>query len=320
MTDFVIRHSNFGISPVRLIREVNRPGGSGPWNGQYALQKALRACGLQWLSIGGPLAEGEIPWFWCWDDRDAAAMCAAAGQPFILGPNVLFTDSRRPCRLPVERELCNAANCRLLFTESAWYRDLIERHRGPNNRAPIVLWPYPIDPQPGGPLPAEYDLLVYAKGNYRLGLVARLARHFPRLRLLVYGQFARQELFDAARQSRCCLYLSDDDRGPLALAEILLAGCPAIGVPTGAPFIQPGRTGILVDRFHAEACRAAIPACHQLDRHAVAALAAQQFDTTRIVDIVLAALHCTATDPRIAAHKQQPLIASAAPPGYRARP
>jgi len=283
-------NSSSVISPVRLIREVNRPGGSGPWNGQYALQKALRACGLQWLSIGGPLQGGEIPWFWCWEDRHAAAACALEGRPFVLGPNVLFTDSRRPCRLAVERLLCHASSCRLLFTESAWYRDLIQRHRGPNNRAPIVLWPYPIDPKPGGPLPAEYDLLVYAKGNYRLGLVARLARHFPRLRLLVYGQFARQELFDAARQSRCCLYLSDDDRGPLALAEILLAGCPAIGVPTGAPFIQPGRTGIVLDRFRPEACLDAVTACHQFDRQTVAALAAQQSDTTRIVGTVTRAL------------------------------
>jgi hypothetical protein len=292
--DSVIRHSSFVIPRVRLIREVTRPGGSGPWNGQYALQKALRARGRRWLKIGSLLQEGEIPWFWCWQDRDAAAMCAAAGQPFILGPNVLFEDSRRPCRLAVERLLCNAASCRLMFTESAWYRELIELHRGPDNRAPIVLWPYPIDPRPGGPLPAEYDLLVYAKGNYRPGLVARLGRHLRRLRLLVYGHFARQELFDAARRSRCCLYLSEDDRGPLALAEVLLSGCPAIGVPTGAPFIEPGRTGILLGGFRPQACLDAVAACHRLDRHTVAAAANHQFDTTRIVDTVLAALRTAA--------------------------
>jgi hypothetical protein len=289
-TDSVSRQSGFVIPPVRLIREVTQPGGSGPWNGQFALQKALRARGPQWLKIGGPLGDKEIPWFWCWKDRDAVAMCASADRPFIVGPNVLFEHSRRPCRVPAEREICHAASCRLMFTESAWYRDLIERHRGLNNRAPIVLWPYPIDPRPGGPLPADYDLLIYAKGNYRRGLVARLGRHFPRLRLLVYGQFAREELFDAARRSRCCLYLSDDDRGPLALAEILLAGCPAIGIPTGAPFIEPGRTGILLDRFYPQPCLDAVAACHQLDRHAVAAAAESQFDTPRIVDTVLAAL------------------------------
>ena len=211
-------------------------------------------------------------------------------RPFVAGPNVLFAHSRRPCRIPAEREICHAASCRLLFTESAWYRELIEKHRGPQNRAPIVLWPYPIDPTPGGPLPAHYDLLIYAKGNYRPGLVERLMRRFPRCRLVVYGQYRREELFATARRSRCCAYLSDDDRGPLALAEILLAGCPAIGVPSGAPFVEPGRTGVLLDRFDPPACLAAIAQCHALDRRSVAAAAAEQFNTERIVSTILTAL------------------------------
>ena len=44
---------------VRLIREVTRAGKSGPFNGQYALQKALAARRPQWLKIGGLLAPGR---------------------------------------------------------------------------------------------------------------------------------------------------------------------------------------------------------------------------------------------------------------------
>ncbi len=275
---------------IRLIREVTRPGDSGPSNGQYALQRALRAGAPPWLKIGGRLRRSEIPWIWCWEDRQVAAACAATATPFIVGPNVLFADSRRPCRAPGEREICQAASCRLMFTESAWYRDLIEQYRGPQNRAPIVLWPYPIDPKPGGPLPAEYDLLIYAKSGYRPSLIARVSRCFGRVRLLRYGRFRRQELFETARRSRCCLYLSNDDRGPLALAEILLSGCPTIGLPTGAPFIRPGQTGTLLDRFRPAACIDAVKECHQLNRHAVAAMAARRFHTPRIVDAVLEAL------------------------------
>ena len=113
---------------VRLLREINQPGACGPINGQYALQRALRRRALGWLTIGGSLRPGEIPWFWCWQDREVAAACAAVGRPFIVGPNVLFEDSRRPCRVPAEREVCNAASCRLIFTESEWYRDLIEQY------------------------------------------------------------------------------------------------------------------------------------------------------------------------------------------------
>ena len=37
-----------------------------------------------------------------------------------------------------------------------------------------------------------------------------------------------------------------DDHGPLALQEILLAGCPTVGVRTGVSFVRHGETGILV--------------------------------------------------------------------------
>ncbi len=54
---------------------------------------------------------------------------------------------------------------------------------------------------------------------------------------------------EAARRSRACAYLADDDHGPLALQEIALVGCPTVGVRTGTPFIQDGVTGVFVDRL-----------------------------------------------------------------------
>jgi hypothetical protein len=177
-----------------------------------------------------------------------------------------------------------------LFTESDWYRRLIEEHRGPANRATIVLWPYPIDPLPGGPLAAEHDLLIYQKSGADGDVIARLQNAWPRHALVRYGRYRREQLFALARRSRCCVYLSDDDRGPLALAEILLAGCPAIGMPTGAPFIQDGRTGVSIDSLDAESCLAAVTRCRQLDRGKVHRLAAAQFDARRIVGVIVGAL------------------------------
>jgi hypothetical protein len=275
---------------IRLIRRVPAPTGRGPGNGQFALQRALAARAPAWLRIGGVLHEGEVPWFWCWADREAAAMCAHTGQPFIAGPNVLFEDSSAPCRLAAEREICHAANCRLLFTESPWYRDLIEEHRGPANRAPIVVWPYPIEPKPGGPLAADYDLLVYQKSGTDAQALAGLLAAWPRHARIRYGRYRREGLFALARRSRCCMYFSEDDRGPLALAEILLAGCPVVGIPRGAPFIEHGRTGALLNGFRAQSCLEAVRFCHSLDRDRVAGIAAEQFDTQRIVEAILAAL------------------------------
>jgi hypothetical protein len=275
---------------VRLIREVSAPTGRGPGNGQFALQRALRARAPAWLRVGGTLEAGEIPWFWCWLDRDAALACAAAGHPFVAGPNMLFEDSRRPCRNAAERELCNAASCRLWFTESAWYQTLLESHRGPANRGPIAIWPYPIDPQPGGPLPAAYDVLLYEKSGLDERCTAALTARWPRHVRLRYGRYRRARLYDAARRARCCVYFSDDDRGPLALAEILLSGCPVVGIPRGAPFATHGTTGVLLPGFSHDGILAAVERCHQFDRTAIATAAARQFDSARIVDRIVASL------------------------------
>jgi len=239
--------------PVELIGPVDAPGGNGPSNGMYALQKELRrriAEGLDWLSIKAlPASKGALPWFWHWDDRRYAMWWDAEGQPFIQGPNMLFTHSGSP---RIDREECallDAANCRAMFCHSDWYRDLIATHRGPANQSPIIRWPYPIDPWPGEPLPDEYDLLIYAKNGHRPQLLEHLAELFPRHIQIHYGRYRREELFEAARRSRACAYLADDDHGPLALQEILLAGCPTVGVRTGAAFVRDGATGFLVERL-----------------------------------------------------------------------
>lgn len=239
--------------PVELIGPVDAPGGNGPSNGMYALQKELRKRiddGLDWLTIKSlPVSKGALPWFWNWADRRYAAWWDSEGLPFVQGPNMLFTNSASPRIDAEECALLDAANCRAMFCHSEWYRDLIAKHRGPANQSPIILWPYPIDPWPGEPLPDEYDLLIYAKNGHRPQLLEHLAEVFPRHIQIHYGQYQREELFEVARRSRACAYLADDDHGPLALQEILLAGCPTVGVRTGASFVRTGETGLVVHRL-----------------------------------------------------------------------
>jgi len=55
---------------------------------------------------------------------------------------------------------------------------------------------------------------------------------------------------------------------------------------------------MLVDGGEPGAWLAAIEACRALDRRAVAAHAARQFDTERIVDTVLGALDAARREPR----------------------
>jgi hypothetical protein len=231
-----------------------------------------------------------MPWFWCWEDRAAACACAAVNMPLVIGPNMLFANWTTPCGAAGERELCNAASCRLQFTESAWYRDWILAHCGPAMRAPIVLWPYPIDPPPGGPLPPQYDVLIYEKSGFCPALCDQLSQRWPASVRVRYRHYGRERLIELARRSRACVYLSDSDRGPLALAEILLAGCPAVGIPRGAPWIRSGQTGFPVQSLEFLPLRAAVEQAMSLDRQAVRAAARQRFDTATTVQTILRSL------------------------------
>jgi len=275
---------------VRLIRRVDAPDGHGPGNGQYALQKLLRGAAISGLEIGGELQSGEVPWVWSWEDAWIAVRAAVRGEPFLAGPNVLFADSRNPCGRVEERYICEAAACHVLFTESPWYADLIRSQLGPRNAAPVITWRYPIDPIPEGPLEPEYDLLIYSKSGHRRRLLRDLGQAFPRSRIFIYGHYRRAYLVEAARRSRCCAYLSDDDRGPLALAEILLAGCPAVGLPRGAPWIDPAANGQYVEVLTATAIGAAVRATAALDRQAIRTQALARFDGRETIAAIGAAI------------------------------
>ena len=180
----------------------------------------------------------------------------------------------------------------------------VSNGEGPANASPIHLWPYPIDPWPGEPLPDEYDLLIYAKNGHRPGLLEHLVELFPRHVQIHYGQYRREQLYDAARKSRACAYLADDDHGPLALQEILLSGCPVVGVRTGAAFVRHGVTGLLVDRLppgwrcigcdqdkeNLDEYLRSIYAATEFDRTAVRLASESIFSTMCVVDSVVASL------------------------------
>jgi hypothetical protein len=248
-----ISHPQSGKRKVQLIRPVLAPGSDGVTNGMYALQRALHKRinnGLDWLEIKSlPADRGALAWFWHYSDRPYANWWNDQGQPFVQGPNMLFLNSNRPRIDLDECRLLDAMNCQGMICHSAWYRDLIMLHRGAGNAATVTTCPYPIDPDPGEPLPTEYDLLIYSKNGYRPQLLEYLAERFPRNAVFHYGSFKRQALYDAARRSRACAYLADNDHGPVALGEILMAGCPAVGVKTGAAFVRDGITGVMVDRL-----------------------------------------------------------------------
>ena len=272
---------------VRMLRNVHSPDGSGPGNGMWALQRALQQANFPWLKIGGALQSGEIPWAWLYRDVPVVLVFAHYGWPFIIGPNVLFASSANPGKGKYETALLDCDSCVMQFTESEWYAALIHRHCD-RNEAPIVLWRYPIDPQPAEPLPVEYDLLIYLK-DMKLGReVIRARERWPNSNIVVYGHYQREAMIDLARRSRFAIYLSSDDRGPLALAEIMLSGCPTIGIPYGAPWIENHVSGISIP--HWGLMNEAEQLVQTIDRNAVRAWALDAFSTAKTVEIIRSAL------------------------------
>jgi glycosyltransferase involved in cell wall biosynthesis len=135
-----------------------------------------------------------------------------------------------------------------------------------------------------------FDLIVYAKSGFTPGLLAQLANRYPRSKVLLYRHFRREELLQTARRARVCVYLSDDDRGPLALAEILTCGCPAVGMPRGAPWIEHGVNGALVDALEIDCLTAAIALARSVDRATVALAARERFRPRTVVRQIVEAL------------------------------
>jgi len=276
---------------VRLMREVREPGGSGPWNGMYALQQLLRSRAPDWLEIGGDPSDDELCWFWNWQDIDLVLEWINRRLPFLLGPNVIFAWSGNPGGGHGEKEILETPSCRAFMCHSAWYADLIRGALGPRSTAKIICWPYPIWAQPAGPEPDEHDVLIVDKSSGgRVLLEAAIRANFPNAATVRYGAFARQELYELARRSRTCVYLCDDESGGLATAEIMLAGCPVIGIERGAPFVLSGSTGFRVEQLAPDPVLHAIRTCHNFDRQKVRAAAQRIFDGDRIARAVIEAL------------------------------
>jgi hypothetical protein len=106
------------------------------------------------------------------------------------------------------------------------------------------------------------------------------------------------------RRSRACAYLADDDHGPLALQEILLAGSPTVGVRTDAAFVRHDVTGCFVERLPpgpkcvaSDSDEAALAAyleailqAQELDRPLVCAAVAEKLNDRTILDQIVSAL------------------------------
>lgn len=204
-----------------------------------------------------PRGADDIAWFPVGHHLIAKFM--REGRPFAIGPNVIFGNSQMPGACAGEPELLAYQNYAAIFTLSRWYSALQQKHFAQKTNHFILDYPLPrewtrlpwediADRYPHNfPIVQQQDIdaTIFMKGaEPETKIVAELMRRFPNGRVVQYGRYNRTNLFEAARSSRACFYISREDHYPLAAVEIALMGCPIISDEKSCPVLQHGVNGI----------------------------------------------------------------------------
>ena len=218
---------------------------SGPTVLVAAFTDALRADPRFEDINAGPLRENDVPWFPVHSAQ--LVKCLAEGRRLAIGPNVLFGSSQAPGACGGEQTLMAYENYAAIFTLSRWYSELTRKHFKQQARHFILDYILPGSwlREPHCAL-IKQDAMIYLKGGKEETHIAdALAAAFPSHVLVRYGAFTRAQLFEAARTSRACFYISREDHYPLAAVEIGLMGCPIISDERSCPVAAHRLTGLL---------------------------------------------------------------------------
>lgn len=218
---------------------------SGPTVLVAALTDALRADPRFEDINAGPLRADDVPWFPVHSAQ--LVKCMREGRRVAIGPNVLFGSSQAPGACAGEKELMAYENYAAIFTLSRWYSELTRRHFTQKTNHFILDYILPAAwlRQPSCALIAR-DAMIYLKGGKEETRIADALRAaFPSHVLIRYGAFTRAQLFEAARTSRACFYISREDHYPLAAVEIGLMGCPIISDERACPVVAHRLTGLV---------------------------------------------------------------------------
>lgn len=193
-------------------------------------------------------APDEVIWFPTFHRMPEIIAAVMQKRPIAIGPNVLWGNSQTPNAGPHEPILANYTGFRAIFSLSRWYAESLRRNMAQQTAHHLVDFILPLAWQR---LPwrdvVTRDALIFCKGGPEEAAICdRLAQRFPSSTRLVYGQYKRADLLEAARTSRACFYVSREDHYPLAAVEIGLMGCPIVSDERACPVLAHRLTGITV--------------------------------------------------------------------------
>lgn len=170
-------------------------------------------------------------------------------KKFVFGPNILLDKPDVGAADPWDEWFLGNVEFDLYIDQVEYYNNHVKKFIRPDlvHKADYLdkCVTFDIDPSIIENKTIKYDCLVYSKkrrydDNYEQfhgGLIGLLNENNISFVELTYGDYKRQEYFDALLESRCCINLSLDECPGIATYESMFMNTPIIGSPHNTPSI-----------------------------------------------------------------------------------
>lgn len=170
-------------------------------------------------------------------------------KKFVFGPNVLLDYPDFGPHDPWDKWFVQNVEFDLYIDQVQYYNDHVKKFlpEGQVHKADFLdkCVTFDIDPDLINNKNIEYDCLVYSKRrryddnyfNFHDGIINGLEDNDISYVELTYGDYKRENYFDALLKSRCCINLSLDECPGIATYEAMFLDVPVIGSPHNTPSI-----------------------------------------------------------------------------------
>ena len=198
------------------------------------------------------LEKFDVFWFYAKGFHPNTYEVLKKGLPdkkFVFGPNVLLDYPDFGPYDNWDKWFVNNVDFDLYIDQVEHYNNHVKKFLNPNllHKADYLdkCVTFDIDPSLIENKNIEYDCLVYSKRrryddnyfDFHEGLIESLEDSGISFVEITYGEYKRQEYFDALLKSKCCINLSLDECPGIATYEAMFLDVPIIGSPSNTPSI-----------------------------------------------------------------------------------
>ena len=204
------------------------------------------------LKDASEIDDYDIFWFYAKGFHPELYMNLKKAYPnkkFVFGPNVLLDYPDYGPHDPWDKWFVENVEFDLYIDQVQYYNDHVKKFlpKDQVHKADFLdkCVTFDIDPDLINNKNIEYDCLVYSKRrryddnyfDFHDGIIEGLEENNISYIELTYGNYKREEYFDALLKSKCCINLSLDECPGIATYEAMFLDVPVIGSPHNTPSI-----------------------------------------------------------------------------------